>query len=397
MRITYIDGMRGLAAMAVLSAHVIGAFYPVLIPTPQVLPLPLNELASYLLLIRRIIFTPLTIFYNGFSAVTLFLLLSGYVIYNSCVYNKDKTHLTPSVFKRYFRLTIPTLFSCLLSYSLLKFSLFANFNASQVSQSPWLSNYFVCESNFLAMIKFVFYDQYFNNNFEELRCYNTVLWMMGSMLLGSLLVYAFYVVFNRVSYKLKVVLYIILIILFHKSLMLAIILGMMLCDIDTNKMFQNVNKIALYIILIVGIYLASFIRSDLPFYRILDMNLLEDHFGNFLPFFFYIIGTFLYFFAVSRLPFLKGFFSKKLLLYLGKLSFSIYLFHFIIICSLSSYIYIWLRYFNNFSYNISFFIAFAITLIVTILLSHLFYKYIELRSINISNLIYKYIDRYLPY
>ncbi|MGD0277438.1 MAG: acyltransferase family protein, partial [Syntrophales bacterium] len=132
MRITYVDGMRGLAAIVVLSSHVIGAFYPVLIPIPQVLPVPLQDLANQSLLIKIIIFTPLTIFYNGFSAVTLFLLLSGYVIYNSCVYNKDKTHLTPSVFKRYFRLTIPTLFSCLLSYSLLKFSLFANFNASQV-------------------------------------------------------------------------------------------------------------------------------------------------------------------------------------------------------------------------------------------------------------------------
>ncbi|MGP8014963.1 MAG: hypothetical protein ACLPP9_11255, partial [Smithella sp.] len=65
MRIAYIDGMRGLAAIIVIFAHVIAAFYPILHPLIVVNPMTLEYLTNQPILIKSIIFTPVTIFYNG--------------------------------------------------------------------------------------------------------------------------------------------------------------------------------------------------------------------------------------------------------------------------------------------------------------------------------------------
>ncbi len=395
MRIAYIDGMRGLAAIIVIFAHVIAAFYPILHPLIVVNPMTLEYLTNQPILIKSIIFTPVTIFYNGFFAVMIFLILSGYVISYNCVYNTDENYIASSIIRRYFRLTLPILVICLISYSLIKFNLFSNVEAAMLSQSPWFAYYYHCDANFLEMLKFVFFGEYWGNSIEDVICFNTVLWMMFVLLLESYLVYAFYAVFGKVGKKIRVLLYIALIIIFYKSLYLAIILGMILYEIDINNLFRNTKGIVLLVILLLGIYLSSFTRYDFPLYSILDIDLIKDSLESYisLVYFYNILGAFLVLFVFLKSSFSKKIFSKKLPLYLGKISFSIYLLHFMVISSLSSYVYIWLRNSVNASYSLSFFITFAFTIIVTISLSHVFYKYVELRSLNISKSLYEFINR----
>ena len=93
-----------------------------------------------------------------------------------------------------------------------------------------------------------------------------------------------------------------------------------------------------------------------------------------------------YCFALSRLAFSIKVFSSKTGLYLGKISFSMYVLHFILICSLSTYVYALLINYAKTSRGLSFFIIFVFTIIATIPLSHLFYKYIEFKSLNISEI-----------
>jgi peptidoglycan/LPS O-acetylase OafA/YrhL len=384
MRIKYIDGMRGLAALIVLFSHIIDAFYPVLNPSLTVSPISLDVLAKQSLLIKAFVFTPLSILYNGLFAVMFFLLISGYVVSYNCFHNKDENYISASFFRRYFRLTIPILFSCFISYLLLKVGVF-----------PKVSQFFACDANFFNMIKLVLYDEYFGSPNENLQCYNFVLWMMHALLLGSFLVYAFWALFGRVSIKLRIFFYIALIIIFSKSLLLAVIFGMILCDMDANNIFKNVNKISLLIMLLLGIYLSSFMRYDFPFYTILDIDFMKNYFGDLgaLLFFYNIIGAFLLFFVLSRLSFSIKVFSNKLALYLGKISFSIYLLHFIVIFSLSTYIFIWLRNSINASHELSFIVASVITILVTISLSHIFHLYVESKSINWSKSLYNLVSR----
>ena len=388
--------MRGLAVLIILFHHLILAFYPILYPSPFVLPISLDYLATQPLLIKAFIFTPLIIFYNSTFAIIIFLIISGFVVSYNCFHNKDENYITASFFKRYFRLTIPILFSCVIVYFLLKVGAFYNVQASGKSHSPWLSQFYTCDANFFNMIKFVLYDEYLGLSImEELQCYGPILWMMYYLLLGSFLVYAFYALFARASNRLRIFIYIALIIIFSKSLLLAVILGMILCDMDANNIFQNVNKNILLIMLLPGIYLASLIRFDFPSYTILDIDFMKNYFGGSLPLlhFYHIIGGFLLFFALSRLSFSIKVFSSKVAVYIGKISFSIYILHFIVICSLSSYIFLWLKNYINASNELSFIVTFAMTIVVTISLSHIFHHYIELKSINWSQSLYNLVSR----
>jgi len=399
MRIKYIEGLRGLAALIVLFGHTICAFFPLLFPYPTVLPMPLDYLATQPLLIKAFVFTPLIIFYNGVSAIFIFLIISGYVISYNCFHNKDKNYITASFFKRYFRLTIPILFSCVISYFLLEVGAIHNIKASWASHSTWFSQFYACDADFFNMLKFVLYNEYSGPTREKLLCYGTIFWMMYALLLGSFLVYAFYALFARASSRLRIFIYIALIIIFSKTLLLAVILGMILFDMDANNVFRNVNKFILLIMLLSGIYLASLIRLDFPLYTILDIDFMKNYFGSWggLYFFYYTIGAFLLFFALSRLSFSRKVFSSKVAVYLGKISFSIYILHFIVICSLSSYIFIWLKNYINASnelssIELSSIVTFAITIVVTISLSHIFHHYIELKSINWSQSLYNLVS-----
>ena len=380
-----------MAALIILFHHLILAFYPVLFPHTAILPISLDNLATQPLLIKAFVFTPLIIFYNGTFAAMIFLIISGYVVGYNCFYNKDENYITAGFFKRYFRLTIPILFSCVIAYFLLEAGAFSNIKASGESHSRWLSQFYHCDANFFNMIKFVLYDEYlgFSSN-EDLLCYGAILWLMSALLLGSFLVYAFYALFARASSRLRIFIYIALIIIFSKSLLLAVILGMILCDMDANNVSQNVNKIILLIMLLSGICLGSLIRFDFPFYTILDIDFIKNYFGGLVPFlfFYYIIGAFLLFFALSRLSFSLKVFSSKVAVYIGKISFSIYLLHFIVICSLSSYILVWLKNDINASNELSFIVTSLITIVVTISLSHIFHHYIELKSIKWSHSLY---------
>jgi len=101
MRIKYIDGMRGLAVLMVLFSHLIVAFYPVLYPAPSLSNYSLNELLEQPLLVKIFVFTPLNIIYNGPFAVSVFLLISGYVLSYNCFHNKDENYIASCFFKRY--------------------------------------------------------------------------------------------------------------------------------------------------------------------------------------------------------------------------------------------------------------------------------------------------------
>jgi peptidoglycan/LPS O-acetylase OafA/YrhL len=381
-RIKYLDGIRGVAAMIVMFHHLITSFYPKLCVRD---PFFLDDQSLFMKIIAS---TPIRIFYHGDFAVSLFLVLSGYVITWKYFNRIDDNYIASGAFRRYFRLTIPALFSCIIAYLILKFDLFFNIKAATITKSVFLNAPYHFDANFINMIKFALYDQYCDNFIFETG-YNNVLWVGHYLLLGPFIIYSFLAIFGKV--RKKWILYIIAIILFHSDLYLAFILGMIICDLDVNNVLQKINKIIIVLILFVSIYLGSFTSTNFEFYKPLYSDLINSHFQLSLIYFYNIIGAALLIFVISRIPFLMNAFSTKTPLYLGKISFSIYLLHYLIIYSLSSYLFI--RFFDSYSYIMSFVFVSFITLILTIIVSHIFYKYIEVKSIVLSKSLYNFIDR----
>ena len=71
------------------------------------------------------------------------------------------------------------------------------------------------------------------------------------------------------------------------------------------------------------------------------------------------------------------------MVFLGKISFSLYLVHFLFINSLGSYIFI--KAFNYFNYHISFLISFIITFLFSMVIAYIFNAIIDKPSIYLSN------------
>jgi peptidoglycan/LPS O-acetylase OafA/YrhL len=119
----------------------------------------------------------------------------------------------------------------------------------------------------------------------------------------------------------------------------------------------------------------------------------ESYFYNFLPevtvwekkTFYNAIGAVLLTAAVVK-GFGVQFFESKLIQFLGRISFSMYLLHFIILCSVSSYL---CTYFYN-SHMLPV-IQLAVYLLLCLLASKLFEKYVDRPAIKISHQVSSYI------
>jgi peptidoglycan/LPS O-acetylase OafA/YrhL len=118
-RIEYLDGMKGTASLIVLFSHLVLGFYPYLHLTSQ------DFFDKQNIIIKIIGSTPLNLIYSGHFAVMVFFLITGYVLsYKYFTTPKTHEYITSGAFRRYFRLMIPALFSCLIAYFLLQFDLF---------------------------------------------------------------------------------------------------------------------------------------------------------------------------------------------------------------------------------------------------------------------------------
>ncbi len=369
-RIKYIDGLRGLASLMVIFSHLVLGFYPILHS------LNLNVLNEKNFIIKTIATTPINLIYSGFVAVYLFFLITGYLIGYNYFRIKNNNQITSSAFRRYFRLTIPTFFSCLIAYLLLKTNLFFNVDAAILTNSHWLERFYRFEPDFINMLRFSFYDVYFNYNNHN--SYNNVLWIMSFELLGAMLIYSILSIFGKNSKR--YIIYSVFIFICIRSLYLCFIIGLLLSDLNNsfnqNKAMVINNKFTLFVLFAGGIYLSSIKNFEFKLYQILNLSWLSSFFGNFLITFYNIIGVALILYVLSRSRVFQGFCENKAILFLGKISFASYLLHFLIICSFSCFTFTYLNDLQI-SYSVIIPIILVSTLSITIFVSYFFYEYIE--------------------
>lgn len=112
-KLFYLDGLRGLAAFAVVISHYIQVFYPAALSGRA-------EQAHFAWDTWYGI-SPINLFYNGQFAVCLFFVLSGYVLsvkmYEEALDSETFLKLLrSSALRRYIRLAVPAAMSVLLVY-----------------------------------------------------------------------------------------------------------------------------------------------------------------------------------------------------------------------------------------------------------------------------------------
>lgn len=304
MRREYLDGLRGWAALAVVFSHL----GPMFLMAKQ--PLTIVPFVS-----------------DGQLAVYVFFALSAFVLSIGYFERRDAGILVALGVRRYPRLTIPIAASCFLAFVLVEAGAMANIEAGKLASSEWLSSFYTFDVSWWSLLRFSLFDVYVDPNANT---YNAVLWTMRYELWGSLILlgglwclrkryarWAGYLVAGALCY-------------YFSSALLAFVFGAVLAELTpkisavTSSSPRRARAAAW--LLLLSALLASTFRSGMLWSPI-ALSL--------------IAAAILLSILLS--PPMKRFLSSKVSVTLGHLSFPLYLTHLLVICSWSSWLYIWLH------------------------------------------------------
>jgi peptidoglycan/LPS O-acetylase OafA/YrhL len=371
--IDYIYGFKGIAALMVFTGHFLIAFYPFFNASN-----PNEDIFQRMPILKYVVFTPASFFYNGHFAVMGFFILSGYVLSYGYFLRGERAFIISSLARRYFRLTVPIFFSCVLAYLCLRFGLFFNQDTARITHSKWLALFYTFEPSFIQMVKFAVYGVYFN--FQGSQDYNNPLWVMQMVLAGSFIVYALLFLCSVV--KKRYLLYIAALLLMHRSYYPGFVVGVLLCDITVNNPGYRLrinSKAVLCALLLIGVSFGNYKSTDYGIYGWLGNSVMRGYFGGVLVAFYHTIGALCIVYVLLCSGIMQAFFSRKIVTYLGTISFSIYITHFIIICSLSCLVFNALYAMLHMK-ALCVMVTWMVTVMVTVGVSHLFYISIEKKS-----------------
>lgn len=383
-KLGFLDGVRGVAMLIVVLHHFGLAFFPA-INYLDPGKIHLGDGSTELLIAK----TPLNIFFNGGFAVSIFFVLSGFVLSYKFHLSGSRKLLTDYAAKRYFRLFLPVAVSIVLCYVLHLCGLFTNHTAGTLTKSEeWLGGLFSGMKGPGDVLKNLFVDVFLNND----NRYNAVLWTMTIEFLGSLLLFSFLALAGNSQRTLLLHLLVgILILLTDKQFYASFILGSLISRLFiTGFSFpEGVKGILIKILLLAaGVYFSSFPQGSHTresMWRWLDWSWTSGY--NL----FHVVGAFCILFVICFDKTLIRFFSIRPFLYLGKISFSFYLIHLPVMCSLGFYLFG--MFWKPGTYFVPFLIAFGSCMLVTLVISHFYYRWVDKSSIRFSEKMGRWITK----
>lgn len=308
--------------------------------------------------------------------------MSGYVLTQGYFKENRFDILTSNAARRYVRLSIPIFVSVLFVYICMKLSLFYNQEAAPISYSNWwLGTFWRFDTNILDILKYSFYSVFISANDK----YNTVLWTMHYEFIGSFFVFAIAALFGNMKYR--YIFYFLFAIFLFNTYYLAFLFGLVLADLfkRENRFIEWIGGKTLLVIFIalIGLFFGS-VPTGIPLNDTLYSFLITTRFQPFV--FYHIIGATLFVFGLLASKILKNFFSWKAFKFLGRISFSMYLTHTIVIGSVSSFIFVKLS--ALYSYSTAVIISIVISTIFILTLAIVMTKYIDDKSVSLSKITY---------
>ena len=388
-KILYLDGLRGIAASSVVVVHFILAFYGALY---YLAPNQVHTMDGKELEIGRSL---LSMLYSANLAVPILFMLSAYVLSYRFFRDKDSSIVVASAFRRYIRLAIPNLASALLGYLFLRNSLYYSAEASKLTLSTsWLGAFYQFEPNLFLAVKQGLWDGFFAYIPEVTYkvSYNPTMWTMTYELAGSFLVFTFLTLFG-VSAK-RYIVYIAMMFILGKSHYAAFIFGLIISDVHNSEYGRNICQ---YLErrnwLSWGMIGAGFMIGDyFPDGRnywstIMDSSVLE-YIGFDLWVFYHTLGAAFVLVGILVNKQIQCMLTKPIIQFLGRIAYSMYLTHVIIICSIGSYAFLYF-YYAGFSYGASVFLGTIVCMVFIVFVAYLMTKYVDDPAIKIARIIQK--------
>ena len=338
-KIHYLDGIRGLAALGVLFTHIVVSFYPAIYTGN---PLQAHWADGRDAVLGHSVFAG---FFASNLAVSTLFLLSAYVLSFRFFMTRDPAVATANAYRRYLRLLGPVLFSMVLSWLLLRLGAFQHLPVAALSHSEWfLGSYFNFPPDLGEAVAQAFWKCFSVNGVQT---YNPALWTMNYELLGSFSVFGFQALFGRSSRR--YVVYGVMALVFLRSYYLAFVLGMILSDMrysDWGERYRDYLRgrswLCVLLMLLGGCFGTYFLNGQTPWSCWLDFGVLQAM-GVDLFTFYHVIGATLLFTGCLYHGGIQRILSWRPLLFVGRVSFSLYLLHFILLCTLGCRFFLFLQ------------------------------------------------------
>lgn len=372
-KINSAESIRGLACIAVVFSHLALVFYPYLhLHETDQSGLPNYDFFYWLH------HSPLAFIYSGNAAVYVFFVLSGFVLSYAILNKKidiNKKVLSMSV-KRYPRLAIPAILSVLLYWSVFQL------NLNMTNASDWIARLGSQSGSILDAV----YDGSIRSFIFGKSNYNWVLWTMQVELIGSFVIFILAYLYSK--QKILALAFSALSILLSATIVSINFAFGIMCFVIGMAFYlfgKRINFITSLIMLLVGLYLAGIHNTSYSYQWI--YNVLGDKSYKLVT----ILSAPFIVYSILMNEKMSNFLDKKPLVFLGKLSFSIYLLHFLVIYLVAMPLYNVLL--NNLGFLASSIIACISTLVVTILISIPYSNYIDDLSINVGKKIENFLIR----
>jgi peptidoglycan/LPS O-acetylase OafA/YrhL len=369
-RFLSLDSLRGIACLQVVLGH---CFYS--LPATGWIYYkasiePAHNLAFYLA------YSPLHFFVSGPNAVKVFFILSGFVLSLPFFRTEvDARRYTAFFVKRIIRIYLPCVAVICLALAVKKFIYHPE---TAAHYGKWMHDFLSGDFTGFNLVKtFLLLDPVTN--------LIPVIWTLPPEIKLSLLLPFFVYLLNRANVYLSMILLFGTVLLYKAMIVLGMLhiwpdfatmyylpfflLGAVVCKYK-NEVTQWINTLGnapYYLLLIISLYVYTFTFSCwwLPSAVMRVLEKYEDYVVG-LP------GLLFLIFALSRR--LESLLSSSFLVFVGKISFSLYLVHHIVILSM---VYTMGSYLNQY-------LVIGLGLVFSFLFAYLFYKWVEVPSIALA-------------
>jgi peptidoglycan/LPS O-acetylase OafA/YrhL len=383
-KLHYLDGLRGLAAAVVVLHHLAGVFYPSFITAESsAVRLGWEPLVAG---------SPLNVLVGGHLAVCLFFVLSGVVLSEQYFRTGQLAPVRSQAARRYLRLMLPVAFSVLLAVGLGAAGLFRNAELGEALRNSWFVD---CWREPLGTGWELLRDLLVGVPINGEAKYNPVHWTLNTELFGSYLVFAFLALFGPL--RRRGWLYAAMLLLLHFSnlsfYLAGFVVGVALNDARHHLPWPPAllrhRRAAVALLLLAGLLLGSFPKADFidwdtTAYRVLAPDWLSHDRALQLAHIFgaaALIGGVM---ASARLQRLLG---GRGLQWLGAVSFSLYLLHFLVLGSFTSWLFLALP--AGLGYHARAGLSMLASLPLMLLLAWAMYRLIDVPGIRLAQALYR--------
>jgi peptidoglycan/LPS O-acetylase OafA/YrhL len=312
-RLVPLEGLRGIAAVIVMLGHMVRGLVP---PPGHGRWEGLHEAHRWLL--------------NGGAAVTVFFVLSGFILSLPFAKDRSRWRVLTAILKRWPRLAALTTIACLFSWGLIVLSQDNYERAAAVTGNAWMASHFNAplqghEISWMAALRDGLYQVFWSGASR----FDSPLWTMRIELFGSFAIFIMApVLFGLQSWVLRLVIIGAVMVAAGTAFPLTYIsdflVGTILAMLFAEEKLPRFSNLAALGMGLAGIYLFCFSAAE--------NHLIHAPIKALLPqgesaHFVWDVSAALIILVLLGNPFLRHFFSKRWAIWLGLLSFPIYLLH----------------------------------------------------------------------